>query len=369
VTVTEGSSAPSLALVNGSSRFSGITLSAMPYATALSHRGLRVRWYQCVDAAKEPYVPADGVVVPGLGLPIESLEMGINRLWVFPRRLRTVPEDVLLLTDPTLSFAAHGHPRTAVLVHDLLPLTEFADRRDSRWMFRAILPRLRRMRLIVVTTPTMGDELVRRGVDPGIVRVVPYTHELGVHPDHPARSVERIARTGVVRLLYIATDRPFKNVDFVLRLAERLNAATSGPRFEVTLLSSLRPETRRRVADMKLPNLRVVDRVASVGELYEGSDVLLYPSRHEGFGRPLIEAMAYGLPIFANRIQPFIDILGPTGTLLSVDSTEAWAAALNALVDGATYSDLARRSLERASAFSPDRFERSVAEAFRELLE
>jgi glycosyltransferase involved in cell wall biosynthesis len=309
------------------------------------------------------------MVVSGLGLPLESLEMGINRLWVFPRRLRVVPEDILLLTDPTLSWVSRFHPRTAVLVHDLLPLTEFADRHDSRWMFRAIIPQLRRMRLIVVTTQTMRAELVRRGVDPSILRVVPYTHELGFHADHPTRSIERMARTGVVRLLYVATDRPFKNVDFVLRLAELLNAATSGPRFEVTLLSSLRPDTRRRVATLKLPNLRAVDRVASVAELYDASDVLLYPSLHEGFGRPLIEAMAYGLPILANRIQPFIDILGAAGILLSVDSTNSWATALNSLVDGATYADLARRSLERGLAFSPDRFESSVVGAFRELLE
>jgi glycosyltransferase involved in cell wall biosynthesis len=168
--------------------------------------------------------------------------------------------------------------------------------------------------------------------------------------------------------LYVAADRPFKNIEFVFRLAQALKATATDPRFEVTLLSSLRPDTLRQVADLRLTNLRVIDRLASIAELYDESDVLVYPSLHEGFGRPLIEAMAYGLPVLANRIQPFIDILDTAGILLSVDSPGPWVDALKSLADGTTYSDLARRSLARGSAFLPDRFEKSVAEAFHELL-
>jgi glycosyltransferase involved in cell wall biosynthesis len=294
--------------------------------------------------------------------------MGVNRLWVFPRRLRSAPERILLLTDPTLAFVARSPPDTVALVHDLTPLTEFADRRDSTWMFRAILPRLRRMRLVVVTTDLMRSELIARGVDANRVRVVPYTHGLGFHPDHPAHSMERMARTGQIRLLYVATDRPFKNLGFVVQLAQALNADQLGPRFPITILSRVRPETARRLAELKLANLQVVPEVPRMEELYEEHDVLIYPSLHEGFGRPLIEALAYGMPVVANRIRPLTDILGDAGIFLGVGSVDPWVSALLSLREPSLFARHAQRALERGQLFLPDHFQRSVNEAFRSLL-
>lgn len=357
---------PTLAIVNSSARYSGITLASQPYVAALRSMGFRVRWYQCVDRGADPYVPEDGVAVAGVGLPLSSLEMGINRLWVFPRYFRKTREDALLLTDPTLSFVASHARKTVVLVHDLLPLTQYADRVDSYWMFRAILPRLRRMSLVIVTTAMMRSELVHRGVDPRRIRVVPYTHDLGFHPDHPARSAERIARDREVRVLYVATDRPFKNIEFVLRIAAALQREPGDPRFTLTLVSRLRRQTRQRIAELGLRNLHVVESVPSMTALYEESDVLIHPSLHEGFGRPLIEAFAFGIPVLANRIEPLVEILGGAGILLDVDSVGPWVRALRSLVQDGALAGYAARSLARGSEFLPDRFQRTLVEAFRE---
>ena len=358
----------SVAIVNGSGRFSGITLSVEPYATALRKAGMGVRWYQCVDRGIDPFSIGGGTVVSGAGLPIGSLEMGVNRLWRFPRALRRVPEDVVLVTDPTLLRVATARTKNAVIVHDLLPLTPYADRVDSNLMFRYILPKLRRMDLVIVPTRSLASELVRRRVPSEAIRVVPQTHDLGTHPDHPARSLDRIARSGEVRVLFVGTDRPFKNVDFVLRLAQALQGASSARRFMVTILSQLRPNTVKRVSGLNLSNLKVVSFIPSISNLYEESDVLVHPSLHEGFGRPVMEAMAYGLPVFANRIPSLAEVVGDTSVLLGVDSVEPWVSALESITDPAKYNELAQRGLVRSRAFLPDQFQEAVARAFRERL-
>ena len=367
--MTDSSNQPTIAIVNASSRYSGVTLSAQPYADALRRMGFASQWYQCVDRGREPYLPEGGTVVPGLGAPIESVEMGFNRLWCFPHRLRRLTEQVVVITDPTLCFVASKHSRRVALVHDLLPLSRYADRWDSRLMFHVIIPKLRQMALVIVTTDLLRDELVRWGVSSNIIRVVPYTHGLGFHPEHPVQSVDRITRTGEARLLYIATDRPSKNLDFVFRLARALDRRGDGPRFTITLLSRLRPETARRIAALRLTNLRVIPEVPRVGALYDASDVLIYPSLHEGFGRPLIEAMAYGLPVLANRIRPITDILGSAGIFLDADSVDAWVTALHSLTASRSLAELSHRSLERGAEFLPDRFQISVCEAFHGLLD
>ncbi|MGA7922556.1 MAG: glycosyltransferase family 4 protein [Thermoplasmata archaeon] len=366
-TATQAIERPSIAIVNSSSRFGGITLSAVSLYDALRSSGFPVTWYQCVDGGRERFTPDGGVVVSGAGIRIESLELGVNRLWTFPRRLQWIPEDIVLLADPTLTYVARYHRRSIVLVYDLLPLSHYADRLDSRWMFRYVIPKLRTMTRVIVPTTTLRDELVRRGVDPRRIRMVRLSHSLGEHPDHVDRSVERVHRTRELRVLYVATDRPWKNIDFVLRLAKAMESVSSGTHFTFTLLSQLMPSTRQRFEDLKLTNVRIIERLPSIASLYDESDVLVYPSLYEGFGRPLIEAQAFGLPIVANRIQPFIELLGDAGILLSVDSLDAWIATLTSLADPDTLRAHAQRSLELSRSYAPERYRESVLEAFDRL--
>lgn len=356
-----------IGIVNGSAPLSGITLSTEPYAEALRGIGFDVRWYQCVDFGQPRVAPFGGSIVPGLGVPVESVDLGLNRLWIFPRRLRGIPERYVLLSDPTLIRVARFHPRTIVLVHDLLPLSPFADRLDARWMFRYILPRLTTVSRVIVDTAAVGDELLRRGVRGDKIRVVPLTHALGHHPEHVQTSVDRVRNLSRIRVLYVTTDRPFKNIEFFLQIAHAMAQRRSDPRFEFTLLSRLTPATERRVRDLALTNLRVVPRVANIAQVYYESDILVHPSLSEGFGRPLIEAMAYGLPILAHRIPPLAEVLGDAGLLLRVDRPDDWATGLESLADPEVLRRWALRSLERGLAYSPEQFRVRVSQAFADL--
>ncbi len=358
----------SVAIVNGSGRFSGVTLSVVPYLEAFERMGLPVRWYQCADRGMNSSVRRDEVRIAGAGLSLESVELGLNRLLVFPRRLRRIPEDMILLGDPSLAYIGGTHARRIVLVHDLLPLTEYADRTDARLMFYTIIPKLRQMTGIIVSTGAMRGQLAAHGVDPSRMRVVPYTHGLGFHPDHVARSVARVAKTRSLRILYVGTDRPFKNVDFVLDLAHALDGAPDGTQYSFTLLSPLRSSTLSRIGHLGLHNVRVIQRVPSAAAMYEECDVLVYPSLHEGFGRPIIEALAFGIPIVANRIPPFVEILGNTGIVHAVDVPGDWIRTLKSLSNPDTLRAQALRSLELSKQFTPERFYERVEGALDELL-
>lgn len=360
-------SLPRVAIINGSSRFSGLTLSAVPYVGALSGAGFAVRWYQCLDRGAGPVDPEFGEPIVGAGFRSQSLEMGLNRLWIFPRRVGCPRSEIVLLTDPTLTYIAREHPCRVVLVHDILPLTELADRWDSRLMFHSVLPALRRVARVIVPTEEMAEELARRGIEPDRIRVVRDTHLLGIHPDHIERSVRRVTEERELRILYVATDRSFKNIGFFLRLA-RAMSSTLPVRFSFTVLSRLRESTFAEVGRLGVDNLRVVERVPSMASLYEDTDVLVYPSLHEGFGRPLIEAAAFGIPIVANRIQPFIELMGNTGRLLPVDAVEPWRAALESLADPKVLRTEAERALTWSRGYRPEAFGARVAEVFGELV-
>lgn len=357
-------SRPSVALVCASARMDGISYAARNIRTALRELSFGVVWYQCVDRGQDWRIAEIDRAVTGLGVPNGTIDMGLNRQWIFPLRLRHVREEVMLLMDPTLINVARFHPRTVIRVFDLKPLTPYADRQSATWMFRYALPRLRRIRRILVPSNHLAQELAGHGIAAERVRILPETHALGFHPDHIATSLERIRTTGTVRVVYVATDRPYKNLRFVIRLAQNAAESTDPTKLHFTIVSRLRPDTLALVSNLHLPNLTVVREAPLMAEVYEESDALIFPSLHEGFGLPVIEAMAFGLPVVASNVPPLTEVIGDGGTLLDPTTPELWMEALQRLSNPSVYDTAARRSFARGENFSPERFREAVERAF-----
>ena len=93
---------PTVALVNASARMDGISNAARNIQRAFRELVYGVVWYQCVDRGQDSQISEMDRIIPGLGFPNDTVDMGINRLWVFAHRLRHVPEETVLLMDPTL---------------------------------------------------------------------------------------------------------------------------------------------------------------------------------------------------------------------------------------------------------------------------
>ena len=92
---------------------------------------------------------------------------------------------------------------------------------------------------------------------------------------------------------------------------------------------------------------------AMLAEIYATSLAAVLPSFSEGFGLPLVEAMACGTPVVASRAGSIPEILGDAGRLFDPHDEGSIAISLKELVDDAALgADLRRRSLQRAAHFS-----------------
>jgi len=102
--------------------------------------------------------------------------------------------------------------------------------------------------------------------------------------------------------------------------------------------------------------------------LYRGATALVYPSLYEGFGLPLIEAMASGTPVLASHEASIPEVLGGAGMLLDPHDVSAWRDAIIRVInDESLREDLRARGIARAATFTWQRTARLTLDVYREV--
>jgi len=268
-------------------------------------------------------------------------------LWTVPRALRKI--------GAALAHFQHALPvacpcPAVVTVHDL------SFERDPsvmglwhRLIFRAVVPRAARRaaRVLAVSERTKQDLVELYGIEPD--RVVVTTH--GVDPAFRPGTTG-----GDSYLLFVgAVQRrkdPLAAADAAAELGMRL--VVVGPDRDPGLVAAL----ERRGADVRgyVPK-------QELAELYRGAAALVLPSRYEGFGLPVVEAMASGTPVVAT----------PDAALQEIAGDAAVFAEPGQLADGvrralAERDELAAAGLRRAAQFSWDETVRRTIAVYREAL-
>jgi len=132
----------------------------------------------------------------------------------------------------------------------------------------------------------------------------------------------------------------------------------------------LRAISRREGGDTPLVLFAQGATDATLLALYRSAIALAYPSRYEGFGLPLLEAMSCGTPVIAARSSSIPEVVGDAGVLIDPDDERAWMMAIEEVVDDPDHTERLRAAgLARASGFSWQRTASETAAIYRRLLE
>jgi alpha-1,3-rhamnosyl/mannosyltransferase len=117
------------------------------------------------------------------------------------------------------------------------------------------------------------------------------------------------------------------------------------------------PEAVVRLGAVSEPTLR---------SLYRGAAALVYPSRYEGFGLPLVEAMACGTPVLASRAASIPEVVGESGLLLDPDDPKRWGDAIvQVITDPVLRARLRNDGLVRAAMFTWERTARITLDVYQ----
>lgn len=161
--------------------------------------------------------------------------------------------------------------------------------------------------------------------------------------------------------LFVGTLDPRKNIDLLLDAYEHLPQPLRRHRPLVVAgfegWNSERTIARLRAGERAgwARYLNFVDE-ASLPALYAGARVFLYPSRYEGFGLPVLEAMAAGIPVICSNAASLPEVTNDAATLIAIEDIDAlYVALLRALEDDVWCKEASQRGLKRASTFSWDK--------------
>jgi glycosyltransferase involved in cell wall biosynthesis len=252
--------------------------------------------------------------------------------------------------DDVLHLPAHRGPLVSgaplvLTVHDLAVL-RYPDTFNAwtRTYSRAVLPRLaRRARRVIAVSPFTKSEAVELlGLEEERVRVIGHgvTEPFTPHGD----------AAGGEYVLAVGTLEPRKNLPRVILAAERAGV-------------DVRVVGARGWGDVDVESEGFVSD-EELARLYRGALALVYPSLYEGFGLPVLEAMACGTPVVTSNAGALRDLADGAGVLIDPLDVEAIAGGIEEA--RSRREELRAAGLERAARYTWEAAARATAEVYRE---
>jgi glycosyltransferase involved in cell wall biosynthesis len=316
------------------------------------------------SAPPEPFRPP--VPVAALPLPRRLL----YRAWHSIRR-----PSVQSATGPVAIIHATAvaiPPKTAPLVVTIHDLAFLADpshptRHGGRFFRRATDLARRHADLVLCPSRATMAECEAAGFDPARLRLVPWGVTATPATEEEVERVRRVHRLRRPYVLFAGTVEPRKNLAGLTEAFRHLDG---------------------RDVDLVLVgpagwNERLADRIADLGDraralgfvpatdrdaLLAGAAVFCYPSLREGFGLPVLEAMAQGTPVVTSMGTATEEVADGAGLLADPNDPASIADALAKVLDDATIAaDLGAQGRARAAAFTWERTAERTAAAYAEL--
>ena len=258
-----------------------------------------------------------------------------------------------------------AHPKVVVVMHDaaVLRRPDWYSRAYAAWQ-RRLLPALARRAVHVVTVSefSRGELCSLLDLPPERVSVVPGGVSPEFRPDADTRAAA--AALGLRRpyVLCVAAQTARKNVAALAPAA----AALAAEGVELVVAGGHRPQFAR---EHGLNGLRLLGAVpdALLPGLYAGAELFVLPSRYEGFGLPVLEAMAAGVPVVAAAAGALPETAGGAARLVPPEPEPLRDALLALLADAGGREELVVAGRRRAAAFSWDRTAREVDEVLARL--
>lgn len=293
---------------------------------------------------------------------VPASPFSLSQQWQVPQALRKVAAsgEPLVYHSPYYLMSYRPAAPTVLTVYDLIPiLLPDAATARARLLFR-LTHRLawRAARQIIAISATTANDLATIfGVDRRHITVIPLGVDAHFHPQ-PLSERERVRSVyglPISFLLYVGINKPHKNLVNLLEAYAQLSSQTP------PLVIAGAWDRRYPEAMQAANRLQLADRVRFLGPapesdlpgLYSAATLFVFPSRYEGFGLPVLEAMACGTPVACSSASSLPEVAEDAALYFDPMQPASIAQTLQSLLDDdALRCRLAGKGEQRARQFT-----------------
>lgn len=286
---------------------------------------------------------------------------------IVARKINTLGADVVVCPMQTMGSWGRKYPLILTL-HDLIYYEHPAPpgflpapvRLLWRLYHKAYWPQrflLNRADVVATISTTTRSLMSRHRLTRRPVRIVGNAPQGARHVRDPAEGSDR-------SLVYMGSFMPYKNVETLIAGMAELDGYT------LHLLSKISPARREELEFLVPPGRQVVFHNGVTDEAYDQlllrATALVSLSRAEGYGLPLVEAMALGTPVIASDTPIFREVGADAVRYVPAESAAQFAAAVREFDDNDVWANASRRAVQRAADFSWAESARQLVSAAQE---
>ena len=307
--------------------------------------------------------------------------MDLRAQWLIPNLLRRSQPDLLHYPHFDLPWLVRGN--VIVTIHDLKHLTHSAFFPKMSLVKRQLMQAMmsnavRRAQRVIVVSQFTGEDLARRmGLAPQKIQVVPegagaqFFQRCTTNQLAQIRQRYQLAEKTV---LTVSERRPHKNIPGLIQAFDVFLKITRQP-YQLVIVG--KSYGGYREPEMLVEKLALQDKVrfldyvddADLPALYQSASVFALLSHYEGFGLPVLEAMASGIPVVASDQTALPEVVGDAGILTPSNNPDATAEAMCALLPGAPLREEAiQKGLRQAAQYTWQRCARQTLAVYREAM-
>lgn len=363
----------------GSGQYLHSLLRAMPEVTADDDLLLVVPY-------QKPHLEIPGLRAEVWSFPVRTTRPGVRQLgkvWfeqvLFPRACRRWGADVAHV--PYWGSPLWSAVPTVVTIHDLIPVLLPAYRGNIGVRLYTWLVKHSARRAVAIVTDSLASQ---RDIETHLKPPLPPIRciylaageAFGPEPHPEDDAIRQLYDLPERYVLYLAGHDVRKNVAGLLRAFAMVARADS----EVMLIVGGKLPTRNRLPLVNpqplVQELDLTDRVRFIGwveeahkpALYRGAACAVFPSRYEGFGLPVLEALACGTPLVTSNASSLPEIVGDAGFAIDPDDERGLAGAiLSCLVDESLAAELRHRGPQQAAKFNWARAAQETLAVYRKV--
>lgn len=290
-----------------------------------------------------------------------------------------------LLHSPYFASPLNPSIPTVVTVHDVIPilLPAYRDALHTRLYMQLVARAARQAKAVLTVSQASKEDIVSTlGIPAERIHVTYNAVDASFTPVSDQSVLDGVRDSygiGGDFLLYFGGFDRRKNVDRIVQAYATARTRFGKPH-QLVIAGSMHlvghrlyPDPRPLVAKLDLERDVVVTGRISEDEkavLYSAATVFVFPSLYEGFGMPVLEAMACGTPTITSNVSSLPEVAGDAALLVEPTSVEAIAEAMvRAVNESGLREDLRARGLQRAKQFSWEESAARTLEVYRQVVE